>query len=318
MARGTRGLVGAIALFVALTPGVARAATVIEAQTVWRFDASTYTVAQGGAVTFRNADSASPGPHNVTAKDNGADGKPLFASETIPNGKEAPVVGVQQLPAGSYSFYCTVHPFMTATLTITGGGAPPSGSPPVSPPPPAASDTKAPRLHASLDKRSLERFLKTRRIRAFVTSDERADLSLRLTVRIGSRVATLATAKPGGAQPGHTKTVVLRANKTQLRALRRAHQAKLTLTVEGRDAAGNVGTAKGERTLRRELGADEKKRPARRGAVRLSCGDARAPPSDRHHHCVAARDGAAGLRGHAADRGRQRRTGAVPGRWAGY
>ena len=254
MAVGGRALVGAIAAFVALTPAGAQAATVVEAQILWHFDESMYTIDQGGALLFRNSDSASPGPHNVTANDKGADGKPLFASETVPAGKEVPVVGAQQLKTGSYSFICTVHPFMQATLMVTANGtpAPPGGSPPAQPPPPPpAGDTQAPRLHASLGKSSLDRFLKTRRINAFVTSDETATLSLRLTVRIGSQLRTLATAETAGASPGHKKTVVLRPSKSQLRPLRSARRAKLTLAVEGRDAAGNVGTSRALRTLRR-------------------------------------------------------------------
>src|SRR3954449_9983794 len=116
--RGWR-LLGLVVACAALTPAAAQAATVIEAQTVWRYDMSAYTLAQGDALTFRNADEASPGPHNVTSNDKGPDGKPRFASETVPNGKEVPVTGAQALPPGSYSFFCTVHPFMTASLNVT-------------------------------------------------------------------------------------------------------------------------------------------------------------------------------------------------------
>jgi plastocyanin len=253
MAMGARGLLGLVAALLALTPAAAQASTVIEAQTVWRYDMSMYTLAQGDALTFRNADSVSPGPHNVTSQDKGPDGKPIFASDTVPNGKEVPVAGAQNLQAGSYSFFCTVHPFMTATLTVTAAGAPqsPGGSPPSSPPPPSARDTRAPRLHASLIKTSLSRFVKTRRVSARVASDERVALSLRLSVKIGSRVYTLARTEVPGASAGATKTVVLRSSKSQSRRLRGARRAKLTLAVEGRDDAGNVGTARARRTLSR-------------------------------------------------------------------
>lgn len=253
MARGARRLLGVAVAVAAFAPGTAHAATVIEAQTVWRFDASTYTVAQGNPVTFRNADAVSPGPHNVTSQDKGADGKPLFASETVPNGKEVPVAGTQQLPPGSYSFFCTVHPFMTATLKVTAAGSPqpPGASPPPSPPPQSSGDTRAPVLSVSLANISLSRLLKTGRIAASVESDEKAALSLRLTARIGSRVRTLATADVSGATAGRKKTIILRANKAQLRRLRSLQRATVTLAVEGRDDAGNVGTAKARRTLRR-------------------------------------------------------------------
>src|SRR3954447_5568614 len=89
----------------------AAAEKVIEAQTTWHFDAMTYTIDQGESLVFHNRETASPGPHNVTAADKGADGKPLFASKTIGNGEDAIVVGATQLKTGSYSFMCTIHTF---------------------------------------------------------------------------------------------------------------------------------------------------------------------------------------------------------------
>src|SRR3954453_3820977 len=85
----------------------AAAEKVVEAQTTWHFDAMTYTIDQGESLVFHNRDASSPGPHNVTASDKGAHGKPLFASETIVNGKDAPVTGATQLKTGSYPFICT-------------------------------------------------------------------------------------------------------------------------------------------------------------------------------------------------------------------
>ena len=113
-------------------PAPAAAEQVIEAQTVWRFDALDYAIDQGEPVLFRNSDPLSPGEHDVTSNDEGPDGKPLFVSETIPAGQEAPVVGAAQLKTGSYGFYCSVHPFMVATLEVTGQGTPagPDRAPP--------------------------------------------------------------------------------------------------------------------------------------------------------------------------------------------
>ena len=84
--------IASIALLLLLAlPAVARADKVIEAQVVWRFDASEYTIDQGEKLTFKNMDSASPGPHDVTASAQGPDGKPLFRSKTIPADQEAEV-----------------------------------------------------------------------------------------------------------------------------------------------------------------------------------------------------------------------------------
>ena len=47
--------------------------------------------------------------HNVTAHQNGPDGKALFRSPTISGGTVG-VNGTQYLSAGDYTFFCTVHP----------------------------------------------------------------------------------------------------------------------------------------------------------------------------------------------------------------
>src|SRR3954469_22712483 len=125
-------------------PAPALADKTIEAQTVWHFDASTYMLDTGEKLTFKNDDAASPGPHNVTADDKGPDGKPLFGSDTIKNGEQSVVKGAEGLKAGQYSFICTVHPFMTATLVVTDRSAPP-----------AARDTTAPKVRSTLLKTSL-------------------------------------------------------------------------------------------------------------------------------------------------------------------
>ena len=83
MFRRVPAAVGAAAVAIALTPAAARADKVITAQTVWRFDASDYTIDQGEALAFKNTDAVSPGPHNVTALSNGPDNKPVFKSDTI-------------------------------------------------------------------------------------------------------------------------------------------------------------------------------------------------------------------------------------------
>lgn len=62
--------------------------------------------------------------HNVTARQNGPDGKALFRSTTI-SGGVAPVSGTQYLPSGDYPFFCTVHPTtMSGTLHVSTNGAP--------------------------------------------------------------------------------------------------------------------------------------------------------------------------------------------------
>ncbi len=78
----------------------------------------TYTTDQGEVVPFQvNGDT-----HNVTAHQNGPDGKALFRTPTISGGTTG-VQGTQYLTAGSYTFFCTIHPTtMEATLVVTANG----------------------------------------------------------------------------------------------------------------------------------------------------------------------------------------------------
>jgi plastocyanin len=78
----------------------------------------TFTIDAGQVANFSNPDSAS---HNVTATVKGPDGEDLFASPTVGQAGQTQVNGTQYLAPGSYAFFCTVHPDMTATLAVAGG-----------------------------------------------------------------------------------------------------------------------------------------------------------------------------------------------------
>ena len=84
------------------------------------FSATTYTTDQGEVVQFNVTGST----HNVTAHQNGPDGAALFRSPTI-SGRSTGVQGTQYLSAGSYTFFCSVHPStMQATLNVSSNGTP--------------------------------------------------------------------------------------------------------------------------------------------------------------------------------------------------
>src|SRR6266550_5127651 len=117
-----RGLLVVPATWVALlalAPG-ALADKQVQAQPTDRF-AGDVTMDQGENLTFLNSDVTT---HNVTATDIGPDGKPLFASPDTSAGQTTKVDGAQYLTSGSYKFQCTIHPFMTGTLTVTSNGTP--------------------------------------------------------------------------------------------------------------------------------------------------------------------------------------------------
>jgi plastocyanin len=64
-------------------------------------------------MAFDNQDSA---PHDVVIKD--ASGTAVFSGELV-TGPKAVVYDVPALPAGSYTFSCTVHPNMTGSITAS-------------------------------------------------------------------------------------------------------------------------------------------------------------------------------------------------------
>jgi plastocyanin len=220
------------------------AAKIVRAETVWRFDASRYAIARGEPLTFDNQDQASPGPHNVTAAANGPDGKPMFASKTIAKDQQAPVDGVQALNPGEYDFICTVHPFMEATLVVTGEAAP-------APAPAPSADTTKPTLRIALRSRSLRGALATRHVVASVTTDEGATLRLQVLARLGRRGLEIARARTVDGAPGRKLRVTARLERAGRRLLRRAHRLVVFLNVAATDAAGNTARARVRRTLTR-------------------------------------------------------------------
>ena len=69
----------------------------------------------GGKLSFTNLDVVQ---HDVTSTEKGPDGRPLFHSKLVGLGEAADVEGVSALSAGSYDFFCSVHPGMRGTLLV--------------------------------------------------------------------------------------------------------------------------------------------------------------------------------------------------------
>lgn len=83
--------------------------------TAGRFVPADLVITQGDTLVLTNLDPT--GLHDVTALDNDANG-PLFASATIGTGQTSTVAGVSTLERSTYPFFCTVHEYMTGTLTV--------------------------------------------------------------------------------------------------------------------------------------------------------------------------------------------------------
>jgi plastocyanin len=220
----------AAVVLVLLAGPPAQADQQIVAAPVDRFVVSDITIAPGETLTFASRDSLAP--HNVTARDNGADGRPLFASATIGGGDTAPVTGADKLAPGSYAFFCTIHPTqMNGTLNVSGQ--------------PVAADTTAPVLGARIDSGGLRTLEQTRTLLTTLTASE----SVTATVKVRAFDVTLAS-RTVSLAPGAT-AVVLKLTAAGLRGIRKRSRVNLKITVSGRDGAGNAGTGSAKRTLRR-------------------------------------------------------------------
>ena len=90
----------------AKAPDVAESAQVSIAQ--MRFSLPTVTIQEGGTVTWQNAESM---PHTVTASDGS------FGSPQLRNGD---VFSKTFDKAGTYSYYCSLHPMMRGTVVVEG------------------------------------------------------------------------------------------------------------------------------------------------------------------------------------------------------
>ncbi|HEX7166140.1 MAG TPA: plastocyanin/azurin family copper-binding protein [Acidimicrobiales bacterium] len=105
----------AMSLVLGLVPVPARAvAPTVVATANFRYLPGEVIVIEGGSVTLANLEHAS---HDVTADETTATGAPIFASQSIGQGT-TPVVGVEDLDPGVYTFFCTVHPSMLGLLNV--------------------------------------------------------------------------------------------------------------------------------------------------------------------------------------------------------
>jgi plastocyanin len=202
----------------------------IVAAPINRFVTTEVTIAPGERLTFSSQDPIAP--HNVTARDNGDDGLPLFSSATIGGGDVAPVNGTDKLGAGAYAYFCTIHPTtMNGTLTVSGDAV--------------ASDTTPPTVGARVDTTGLRALEQRKALLATLTSTE--SVTAKVTVRafdvtLASRTVSLA--------PGAT-AVALKLTAAGLRGIRKRKQVNVKVSVVAKDGSGNTGSIVGKRTLKR-------------------------------------------------------------------
>jgi plastocyanin len=179
----------------------------------------TYNAEQGAIVPFQNG---AGGYHNVTARQNGPDGKPLFRSDTTYGGTSA-VNGTQYLTAGDYSFFCTVHPTtMRGTLHVTGAGA----------------ALARPSATLKLRTKTISKAVK-KGLLVSVTASTKVSGAV-LTAKLGkATVAQRSASLAAGAQ-----NVKLKLSKAGKSKLRKKSKAKITLTADIPFGSPATGKAK--------------------------------------------------------------------------
>jgi len=176
------------------------------------------TIDQGEKLTFLNPDVAA---HDVTSVEEG-----LFASETVSTGTETPVTGADKLPTGTYDFICSVHPYMTGTLTVGSGGSGGGGH--------AGMDMKAPKASVKATDKSIADVLDAGALGVRAKIDEAATVS---AVATAGKVQVAKGRAKLGAGGGGITAKLTGAGK---RLLRKAKSVSLTVAVTARDAAGNA------------------------------------------------------------------------------
>ncbi len=168
---------------------------------------ATFTIDRGTTATFDNQD-ASATTHDVTAFDTGgAKNLPLFRSAEIGLG-QAPVNGTASLGAGTYRFFCTVHPTqMTGQLVVT----------------PSASPTVA----LAVLSRKLGPVAKSGKLKVKV-SGVLATNTVPLTARVGKK--KLGSVRVTDLAAGASKTVKLPLSRTGKNFLSHRRSAKVKVT----------------------------------------------------------------------------------------
>ena len=83
------------------------------------YDPDPITISQGDGVQWANEDNT---PHTVTSRQEGA-----FDSGLI-NPADTWLLNSAEIAPAEYEYYCTLHPFMVATLVVSDGAAPPGQS----------------------------------------------------------------------------------------------------------------------------------------------------------------------------------------------
>ena len=172
---------------------------------------------QGEKLTFLNPDVA---PHDVTSAEPG-----LFASETVGAGSEVPVTGAESLPAGTYDYICSVHTYMTGTLTVGAGGGGGGHT---------GHDMKAPKVSAKVLDTRISEVLDAGALSLQIKLNEPA------TVRPVAAVDGTKIAKGRASLDSGSTRMAAKLTAKGKQLLSDANKVELELTLIAADAGGNA------------------------------------------------------------------------------
>jgi plastocyanin len=213
-------------------PAAASAAERIVASPQSTYSTPSVAIEEGEALSFLNLDVLN---HDVTARDDDAKGNPLFTTPLIGPGQEVPVEGADQLGAGTYDFFCSVHPNMEGTLTV-GGGSGGGGS-------------GGPAIELDVLDEKVAEVRKSGILRVDMTVDEPASMSLSASAKVGKEKAKLGKASHRFPEGG-SHVMEVKLSKGAKDALKGAKKAKVSVRAEAEDEAGNKSSAKAGETLK--------------------------------------------------------------------
>lgn len=211
----------------ALADGQATPSTekVIIGERTERWEVPQRQMDEGATFLYDNMD---PGvPHNVTSKATGPDGSPLFQSRTFKGRtQDRPVTGTEYLPAGTYGFYCTIHPFTTGNgeLTVRRFGAGP---------------VPRPGARVVIVSRRLADVVRTGRLTVEVRGAAPTPAKVELVARRGKML--LAERRRLPLESGQWRMVGIKLTRRARKLLARANRA--TVTVAGRVEFGSPSRA---------------------------------------------------------------------------
>jgi plastocyanin len=226
--RGTRtawvplAMAGAVAVSLLIVAGAGAAGNqIIAGDNSYDQNGGNYTIQQGERPTLQNVGVNS---HDVWSRLNGPDGKKLFISPTIGGGATTVVNGTQYLTAGTYAFFCNVHPFeMSANLVVTNGGTP----------------VPRPAIDVAILGRTIDKVLRKGRLAVRLQAQTQSD-DVKLELRLGKKVI----GSKANIDIGASTSKIMSINVTKAGKAKLAAKDKATVKLTGSVPFGPPDTAK--------------------------------------------------------------------------